>query len=400
VKTQTLISTVLFACLLAAACNKPEAASGSPATKESRNKDELVLTPEQQATGAIATQAAVISREPELLRVKGTIALADDQTWRVGVRTDGLVANVFAGLGDLVHKGQVLARYHADEAREAHAQYRAALSELDRAQSAAGQSQRNLARAQKLLDLKAGSVQQVETAQQDLVNGQAAIRKAQTELDRVRDLLEDDLHVPANPQGAGAEATADEVPIFAPGDGYIIEKNVTSGTAVQPSNAAFIIGNLSRVWMLASVRQEDLGKIHTGQPATVTLPGQEELRFPGKITNPGQAFDPAMRVMQVRIDVENEKGRLRPEMLANAEIPTGGGKPVLVVPSDAVQQINGQDAVFVKTAPNKFVVRAIHTGETREGKTPILEGLNAGDMVVVHGSFMLKSQLLRSSLEE
>jgi cobalt-zinc-cadmium efflux system membrane fusion protein len=72
---------------------------------------------------------------------------------------------------------------------------------------------------------------------------------------------------------------------------------------------------------------------------------------------------------------------------------------MLLVPSDAVQQINGQDSVFVKTAPDRFVVHAVRTGDAQDGKVPILEGLRPGDPVVVNGSFVLKSQLLRSTLE-
>ena len=83
-----------------------------------------MLSPAQQTEGGIATQAVVLSDEPQKLRVTGRIALADDRTSRVGVRTDGIVMAVYAGLGDHVKKGQVLARYHADEVREARAQYR------------------------------------------------------------------------------------------------------------------------------------------------------------------------------------------------------------------------------------------------------------------------------------
>ena len=389
-----------LACLVFTACTSPRANTESAAEKEVKaDKDQVVLSPEQQAAATIQTQAAVISQESELLRVKGKIALADDRTWRVGVRTVGSVITVYAGLGDFVHKGQILARYHADEVRDSRAQYRAALSELDRAKNIAAQAQRNRDRAQRLLELKAGSVQQVEMAQQDLMNAQSAIRKAEIEVDRGRDLLEDDLRVPADPPANRQDETEDEVPIIAPGDGYIIEKNITPGKTVELSAITFVIGDLSKVWMLASVRQEDLGKLRTGQSAAVTLPDQEGLRFPGKITNLGQELDPSTRVMQVRIELANAGGQLHPEMLANAEIPVGSGKPALLVRSDAVQQMNGQDVVFVQTSPGHFVMRPVRAGETADGRTPILEGLEAGSQVVVQGSFLLKSQLLRSTLE-
>ena len=131
----------------------------------------------------------------------------------------------------------------------------------------------------------------------------------------------------------------------------------------------------------------------------VSLLGQDDARMAGKITNLGQEMDPNTRTMQVRIELANAKGRLRPEMLANAEIPIGGGRRVLQVPSDAVQQVNGQDVVFVRTAPDRFGVRPVRVGETADGKTPVLEGIKAGDEVAIRGSFILKSQLLRATLE-
>lgn len=395
-----MISTVCLAALLSGGCTRPATSSERAVTNAAGTaKDEVLISPEEQAAAMIETRPAVVSKEPELLRVKGKIALADDRTWRVGVRTIGSVMAVYAGLGDLVRKGQVLARYHADEVRDSRAQYRAALSELDRAKTAQAQAQRNRDRAQRLLELKAGSVQQVELAEQDLATAQAMVRKAQIEVERGRDLLEDDLKVPADPPPNRKDDTEDDVPVIAPADGYILEKNITPGKTVELSSVTFVIGDLSRVWMMASVRQEDLGKLRTGQAAMVTLPGQDGPRLRGKITNLGQEFDAETRVMQVRIEVDNAGGRLRPEMLANAEFPVGGGKPILTVPADAVQQINGQDVVFVRTAPDRFAVRPIRAGETADGRTPVLEGVRAGEQVTVRGSFILKSQLLKATLE-
>jgi membrane fusion protein, heavy metal efflux system len=372
---------------------KGESSGAAPQTK----RDELALSPAQQAEGGIETQAVALSDKPQALRVAGRIALADDRIARVGVRTVGLVMTVYAGLGDYVKKGQILARYHADEVRDTRAQYRTAVAELNRAQAGASLAQRNYERAQTLLGLKAASVQQVEQARQDVMSAQTAVKAAQIEVDRTRDVLEDDLRVPADPPPG--DETADEVPIFAPVNGYIIEKNITPGKTVDRSSETFVIGDLSQVWMLASVRQENLGELHAGQPATVTLPGDPSRTFSGQVTNLGQEFDPATRVMQVRIVLANSDNRLRPEMLASAEIPVGERKRTLLVPSDAIQQINGQDIVFVRTAPDHFIVRAVQRGETSGGQTPILDGLKAGEEVVVHGSFVLKSQLLKSTME-
>jgi multidrug efflux pump subunit AcrA (membrane-fusion protein) len=170
VNTNFLFASLLTI-VLSAGCSNPIASTESPAApKETKtNKEEVVLSPEQQASARIETQEVNISEEPGMLRVKGRIALDDDRIWRVGVRTLGSVMRVYANLGDHVKKGQILARYHADEVRDSRAQYRATLSELDRAKAAVAQAQRSLNRAQRLLELKAGSVQQVEQAQQDLI---------------------------------------------------------------------------------------------------------------------------------------------------------------------------------------------------------------------------------------
>ena len=244
-------------------------------------KDEVVLSAEQQAAAKIETQVAVLSDRPDVLRVKGRIALPGDRSWSVGVRTVGLVVVVYAGLGDYVRKGQVLARYHADEVREERAHYRAAVAELNRAEASAAQAQRNDDRAQHLLELRAGSIQQVEQAQQELTVAQGAIKRAQIEVDRGRDLLEDDLRVSVDPPGPGQDELLDDVPILAPESGYIIQKNVTPGKTVELSAVTFVIGDLSRLWMLASVRQEDLQRLRVGQSATVAPAGSVGRRESG-----------------------------------------------------------------------------------------------------------------------
>jgi RND family efflux transporter MFP subunit len=249
-----------------------------------------------------------------------------------------------------------------------------------------------------LLELKAASQQQVDQARQDVVAAQTTVRSAEVEVDRLKDLLEDDLRVPAEPKPG--DETADQVPIRAPASGYILEKNITLGKAIDTEDDTFIIGDLSEVWMLASVRQDQLGGLRVGQPAYVTVAGVTGQRFQGRIANLGQTLDPQTRTMQVRIALSNAHTELRPEMLATAEIPSGEAKLTVTVPSDAIQQMDGQDVVFVQTAPDKFAVRAVQTAETRNGETPILQGLKGGEPVVVKGSFVLKSQLLRATLEE
>ncbi len=365
-----ILALLASSSLLASSCNhaSPEA-SPSPTRSEGQNRDEIVLTPEQQTLGKIETQTVSLSETPDMLRVSGRIALADDRVWHVGVRSDGIVTSVYVELGDHVEKGQILARYHADEVREARAEYRKSLADSNRLRAAEALAQRMYDRAQLLLSLKAGSQQQVEEAQQDLLAAQTATRAAQVEIDRGKDQLEDDLRVPADPPADAPEEITDNVPILAPASGYVIEKHVTLGKTVQTTtDSTFVIGDLSQVWMLANVRQEMLGQLRLGQSAVVTLPGMPDQHYTGKITNLGQELDETTRVMEVRIVLNNSSGHLKPEMLANADIPVGARKPQLLVPSDALQQINDQDVVFVRTARDRFAIRPVQAGETVDGQ--------------------------------
>ncbi len=390
-----IIVAVTSACGGGSAPPAEHATAASQAAKVP--KDQVVLSAEEQATGKIQTQPVTTTDIPAMLRVSGRITRAADRTWRVGVRTNGLVRTVRANVGDLVRKDQILARFHADEVREERAKHRNAVSELQRLQAAATLARRNFDRAQSLLELKATSAVAVDQARQDVVAAEAAVKNAQTEVERSTDVLEEDLRVPAEPKAGNGEA--DQVPIVAPASGYVLEKNISPGQTIAPGQDAFVIGDLSQLWMLASVRQDSLGQLRVGQTATVTLPGLGGERFVGTITNLGQELDPTTRAMQVRIVLNNTGQRLRPEMLANADIPLGQSTSMLTVPSDAIQQINGQDVVFVRTAADRFTVRPVRVGPTDAGRTPVLEGLKAGDQVVVHGSFTLKSHLLRSTME-
>lgn len=116
------------------------------------------------------------------------------------------------------------------------------------------------------------------------------------------------------------------------------------------------------------------------------------------IGNLGQEFDPTTHLIQVRIVIGHPDGRLRPEMLANADFSVSSGTPTLLAPREAVQQVNGQDVVFVQIAPDRFRVQAVELGEIVDDKILVQHGLNAGDKVIAHGSFIAKSELLKATI--
>jgi membrane fusion protein, heavy metal efflux system len=376
-------------------------AADEPNTKDvatAATPGEVTISPSEQAAQKIEVQAVQVSDLPSVLRLPGHVALPDNATWRVGVLTDGRVEKVYANLGDFVHKGQVLARMHSHDVHDARAAYQMALADRAKLESAQDLAQTEYDRTQRLYALKAVSLEQTEIAHQELINAQTEATNARTAVLRERTHLEDTLGVPADVRADSHSENDELVPIVAPASGYVLEKTITPGATIQPSTDAFVIGDLGHLWMLASANADQLARLHVGQPASISLPDVPGKSFSGRVVNLGQEFEATTRQMQIRIEVANAGGRLRPEMLAKAELPVGEKKTALLVPQDAVQQVNGQDAVFVRLSADHFVMRPIQSGETAEGLVQILSGIQPGDQVVTRGSFLVKSQLLRASI--
>jgi cobalt-zinc-cadmium efflux system membrane fusion protein len=390
---------VMASCLLGGCRHAQDDAKGEAGvTAENKAPSDVVtLSRQTQAEQKIEIAPVELGTAVVTQRAKGHIALPDNATWRVGVVAEGRVERVYFNLGDSVKKGQVLARIHSHDVHDIRAAYSNAVAERERLKAAEALAQKNYDRSQRLYALKAESVSQVETAKQELVNAQSATHEADTIVLREETHLAEILGVRADVLVDNSD-DADLIPIAAPAGGRILEKNVTPGSTISPSTDAFVIGDLSRLWMLASVDTATLSKLHLDQTATVTLPDVPEANYIGKITNLGQEFDPVTRLMQVRIEIRNPDNRLRPEMLASAEFSTGAGTPAVLVPQEAIQQVNGQDVVFVRVAADRFKVQTVQTGENMRGNVRILQGLKPGEQVITRGSFIAKSQLLKSSI--
>jgi multidrug efflux pump subunit AcrA (membrane-fusion protein) len=384
------------------AANKSNAqanASSQTATPKSASDGAEIVLPVAEQRGAVATTTLAVQEEPELLQFPGKIVLPDNESWHVGVLTTGRIERVYANLGDYVHKGEVLARMHSHDVHEARAAYAIAVAEKSRLQSAESLAQVNFDRMQRLYTLRAASVEQTEQARQELVNAKTALENGQIDVVRSKTHLEENLGIPADlPANADAE-TAELIPIVAPASGYVLQKNATPGTTVAPATDIFVLGDPRHLWMLASVGQEVLSQLKMGQSAWVALPGVPGQRFTGRITNLGQAFDPTTRRLQVRIDLQQSSSVLRPEMLATAEIAVGGTRQLILIAPEAVQQVNGQDVVFVRKATDRFTLRPVRVGSSVNGRVALAEGVRPGEEVVTQGSFLLKSQLLKASMQ-
>ncbi len=358
-----------------------------------------VIIPVSEQAGMIQSEVAQVRDVADVIRVPGLIALADNGRWRVGAITSGRIEHVLVSQGDYVQAGQILARMHSHDVHEAKAAYLMAVAEKARSESAEAVAQRNYERTQRLYDLKAASIEQVDLARQQVVDAQTAVQNSNIAVERERVHLEDNLGISLKDLIADSSGDPDLIPIRAPGSGYVLQKNITPGTVVDLAADLFVIGELRHLWLTASVRQEYLGILKKGQPVVISVNGLPDVRVNGRITNVGEQFDPTTHTMQVRVEFENPGNHLRPEMLATAQIAVGMGKPGLLVPAEAVQQVDGQDSVFVQTSSDHFMMRPVKTALQIGDRVPIEDGLNSGERFVTRGAFIVKSELLKSSIQ-
>jgi cobalt-zinc-cadmium efflux system membrane fusion protein len=390
---------------LAACTGKTEPVKPAKAKAEAKGEPgEVHLSPELQKTAGLQIVDVEKRNVPLTFRVTGRLIADEEHTHKAGAITDGRVVKVYFNIGDRVQKGQVLARLHSHDIHESRSEYLKAKLELTRLETQRAFAQRNRDRIRRLLDLKAASQEQYDNAENELKNAAANIEAARVEVQRTRQHLEEFLEVaaedPAGHKVGEFDHDDDTAPVKAPAGGVIISRAISAGSVTKPGDDLFVISDLSSVWMIAAVPEEYMGKLRTGMNAQVSVRAFENRVFNGRLTRIGDQLDAETRTVQARIVLANPRGELKPEMYAAAELTAGGNGDALYIPQESIQELNGHSIVFVAGANNKFVARAVETGLRAGGSISIISGLAAGDRVVTRGAFLLKSEMLKSTLTE
>lgn len=374
------------------------------ATAPAPSQQFVVLEPAAQKEAGILAETVELRSLPRTLQATGRIAVNENQTWRVGAITEGRIIRVYANVGDVVPQGYVLARMHSHDIHESRAQYRRALAERARLKTSESYAQRVRDRARRLFELKAASLEQLEQAEAALRNTQTELANAEVEVERTRKHLVEFLEIPVEEpkeHKAGYQETDEDlIPIRSPAAGIVLARNVTPGTVVTTSGDLFVISDLSTPWMIASVGEEHLAELRVGMPVKVYVQAYGTKAFPGRISRLDEELDPTTRTIKARVEVPNPHGQLKPEMYATAEILLGSSEPALFIPQEAVQELDGQPSVFVRTAPDRFAPRPVQIGRSLDGSVEVLRGLRPGEVVVIRGGYVLKSQLLKGALSE
>ncbi|MBA3830733.1 MAG: efflux RND transporter periplasmic adaptor subunit [Chthoniobacterales bacterium] len=186
----------------------------------------------------------------------------------------------------------------------------------------------------------------------------------------------------------------------APIDGVVVERKSTVGELVGKDTQIYTISDPTNRWVLAQIKERDIGAVEVGQKATFAVIAYPNEWFVGDVVRVGDRLDETSRTLEVRIEASNADGRLKAGMFADVEITTQVAKNVLVVPEGALQSEEDQQIVFVAIGDTRFEKRVVRTGVRHRSEVQVLDGLKEGEKIVSEGSFILKSELLKGELKE
>ena len=186
--------------------------------------------------------------------------------------------------------------------------------------------------------------------------------------------------------------------IAATQNGVIIERKVTPGQVVQPAGALFTVADLSHVWVVAEIPEQQAGMIRSGELAQAEIPALNGKRIAGRLIYVSDTVNPDSRTVTVRMDAANPDRLLKPAMLASMLI-QGPLQRKLLIPSVAVVRENNLDHVFIQLDVNRFQLRPVTLGEKSNESVAVQSGVSMGDIIVTDGAFHLNNERKRKELE-
>jgi cobalt-zinc-cadmium efflux system membrane fusion protein len=396
VTNHSWVTALLFAASAAACTAEPpgKPASAEPAAPPVQSI--VVLDAEAQKRGGVKTEVVKQVTRFDAAEAPGIVALNEGRTARIGSLVDGIVVDVAVQPGARVHRNQQLASLHSHSVHDSWAGYRKAKADERRLLTEVRYATEAEARAQRLYDARAISLQDLQRAQANRVAADESLDIGRTELRRSEEELE---HLGITNGEDPTGESGEQIPVLTPFAGVVLERLITQGTAVTPGMPMFVVSDLSTVWVLAELDEAHLAGAQIGRPVTLRLPAYPNESFTGKVTYIGETVNPKTRRVTVRCEIPNSNGRLRPEMYTTVEIGESEPRTTTVVPATAVQTLNGQPTVFISDGNDRFVPRPIDTGAERDGQIEVRRGVQPGERVVTAGAFVLKSEFLKSSAD-
>lgn len=333
----------------------------------------VAMTPESLAANGIATERVELGSLASEILAQATVKAPPEGQALLTARADGAVVRINKRLGDPVGAGETVALLESREGAAFVAERNAAAARAQAARAAA-------AREQRLFGAKI-------TARQDLEAAIAARRAAEAELQRTD----------AAVRAAGVTGGGRYLAVRSPIGGRLTEVDTQLGAYVAAGAELFNVSDPRRIQVDASVPVEDAQMIRPGDRAVIELPNGGLAEAGVRSVTP--ALDPQSRAATVVLQLAGAIGGLTQGQAVRVRItPRGSRQSGIVLPEQAVQQIEGKDMVFVQVKDG-FQAVPVSVGSRSGGRVEILNGLRAGQTVVTEGAFVLKSQLGASEAE-
>jgi cobalt-zinc-cadmium efflux system membrane fusion protein len=346
-----------------------------------------------------AAEWASLSIEPVSERVfraehltEGKIAVDEDISTPIFSPFAGRVIKLLVKPSDTVERGQLLFIVEAADTVQGLNDFAAALSALNSARSKLNLAQIVEKRQNDLYAGKAVPLKDWQQSQNDLTTAQNDMRSAETALEAVRNRLR--ILGRTEEQIASFEQTRQisaDTPIYSPIAGTVVQRKIGPGQFVNSgaSDPVFVIGDLSKVWLTAFVRETEASGVAVGQEiafSLLALPGRE---FKARLDYVSAAIDPTTRRLLVRATIDNTDGLFKPEMYANVTIYSGGDRPGVGVPKQALIYEGQHVRLWVAHDDNSIELREIETGLTNGVLVEVRSNLRAGEKIVTRGSLFI-----------
>lgn len=316
--------------------------------------------------------------------VPAEVVFNADHLAHITPRVPGVACEVRKNTGDKVKAGDVLAIIESRELADAKAAYLAASEKYTLAEA-------NFKREERLWQKKISAEQEYLDAKSALADARISLRSSEQKLHALgfsEEYLKD---LPNRP-----DESFIKYEIVSPIDGTIVEKHIVLGEVLKEDSRAFVVADLSTVWVNLNIHQKDLPFIKTGQKVTITA---GKLKASGEIDYVSSVVYEETRTTSARIELPNTDQNWRPGLFATGKIVVEDINAEIVIPRDAIVMINGRDCVFIKTKDG-FEPQAITLGRGNEINIEVVSGLIAGQEYVVKGAFTLKSELKKPTEDE
>jgi len=345
-----------------------------------------IVKPEDNLKRTLKVVPVAASPFSEMLRVAGRIDFDEQRVSRIGASVTGRVTDLYAVLGQEVKAGQVLARLHSSELG-------AAQMAFLKAEAQNTLQARNAERARQLFAADVIGRAELQRRESEYAIAAAEMRAYR---DQLRVLGMSAAAISSLAKNGSIDSYS---PVFSSFSGTVVERSVAQGQVVQPADALYTVADLSRVWVVAEVPEQQAAQVAEGQSVDIEVPSlaNSNGRITGKLIYVGRTVNPQSRTVLVRTELENKEGRLKPAMLATMLI---AGKPVeqLVVSGSAVVRDGNDEQVYVEAADGQYRLTKVKLGAESDGMRVVQGGIKAGDRVVVEGAFHLDNE--RKRLEQ